>query len=154
RGRGRVRRMAVPDEAVGAVRVGILAWRLAVSEVRVEEHAPVLAELADVWPAAPADEDVPVGEELGVALEWGEEALRVVVAAHERHALGGHVEPEDEDARQLVHRRRGAVVEHRDRAVRLPSHVVLPGEAGARAQLKGASLPTEPPEDLAGLAAD
>src|SRR5206468_5269926 len=153
RDRRDVLRVAVPDEAVRAVAVRVLPRRLAVPEVRVEEDVAVLTQLAHVRPPAPAHEDVAVREELRVALERREQLLRVLVAADERCTLVLLVEPQDKDARQLVHRRGGAVVEDRDGSVRLPPHVVLPREPDARPEPERALLAAEPPADTPRLAA-
>src|SRR2546423_10814556 len=139
-----VLRMPVPHEPVRAIRVRVLAGLLAVAEVRVEEDLAVLAQLADVRPAAPADEDVAVGEELRVALERRQQLLRMVVAAHEGGALVLLVEPQQQDARLLVHRRGRAVVEDRDRPVRLAADIVLPREARTRAERERALLAAQP----------
>ena len=57
----------------------------------------------------------------------------------ERRLLPPLVDAQDEPARLLAQLRRGLVVEHRDRPVVLPSHVVLPAEADAAAELEVAS---------------
>src|SRR4029453_15787352 len=66
---GRDRRAALPGVAVGGVRVRSLPGLFPVSEVNVEQDLAALVELADVRPAAPADDDVSVRQELRVALE-------------------------------------------------------------------------------------
>src|SRR5205085_10433424 len=127
------------------VRAGVLA----VTEVRIEQNAAVAGEFADVRPTAPADEDMSVREELRVPLERREQLLRMVVAAEERRAFRRHVHPQREHARELLDRRRRAVVEHRDHSVRLASRIVLPGEPCTAPEEEVALLAPEPPEDLA-----
>src|SRR5207237_2070465 len=86
--------------------------------------------------------------------ERSQQLPRMPVAADERRPPVLRVGLDDEHARELFDGGRGAVVEDGDRSVRLAARVVLPGEVRAGPHLEAALPAPEPPEDLAGLAAD
>ena len=146
--------MPVPLETVRAVAVGVLARRLALSEVDVEQKRAAASELAHIWLRSPTDEDVPVRQKLRVALERREEPLRMVIAAYERHLLRRGVRSEHQHTREPLDWWSCPVVEERDRSVGMASCVVLPRESGSEAHLEVAPLAAQPPEDLLRLAGD
>src|SRR5438874_5932033 len=87
RGGGLVGRMSVPDEAIGAVRVGILIGLgdlcHALAEAHVEDGAALRVELGEVRDRTPADEDVAVRKKLRVSFERHEQLLRMAIAPAE-----------------------------------------------------------------------
>src|SRR4051794_22468547 len=141
---------AAPGEAVGAVRVCAAA-----AEPRIEQHAAAPVELGEVLVRAPADEEVPVGQHLRVALARREERRRVLEAAHELRRAALPVETQHDRTRLTAGGgpARG-VVEERERPVRVQSRVVLPGEARPRREAKTAPLAAEPPQQRAVALAD
>src|SRR5580765_3793789 len=150
--------MALPDVTEGPVAVRVLIGRRdlreALAEAGVEEDLPALRELREARDGAPTDEHVAVREELRIALERRQQLLRMAVAADERHLLRLRVHLEHEDPRELLERRRRAVVEQRDRPVALAAGVVLPLEVRPVAHLEAALLAADLPQDLLRLPVD
>ncbi len=144
----------MPDEAIGAVGIGILAGRFAVTEIRVEDDVPISRELRHVWPAAPPDDDMSVRKELRIAFEGRQQPPRMPVAPHQGRRASLHVQADDEDAGELLHRGGGAVVEHGDRPVWLSPGVVLPRKAHAAPEGEVGSLAAQAPHHSAGATVD
>ncbi len=147
---GRLGRGRRPGQAEGAV---VLA---AVGEPGVVADRAVGGELGEVRLAPPADEEVAVVEELDVAHEPGDQPVGPVhVGADERGAAPRVVEADQHPLRLRLHLGRRPVVEDAQQgAVPVQARVVLPGEDRAAPHAEVALLASEPPEDLAALAAD
>src|SRR5207247_1610137 len=111
-----------PREAIDAVGVGTA------TETEVEYDAPALVVLGDVRIVSPADDEVPVGETLRVSLVDREDRRTVDDRADQSclHVLA--IEVEEDHARLVVPSWCRPVVEEADRAVRLTTRIVLPGE--------------------------
>ncbi len=116
-------------------------------EAPVEEDLPVRPELREPGLVAPTDQEVAIRQPLHVALVDRDDRRPVNERTDEGGAHSPHVQLEHDPARLCSHLRSRLVVEQRQRPVRLPSRIVLPGEPDSALQREVASLSAEPPED-------
>jgi hypothetical protein len=138
--------VSAPREAKGPVRLA------AGREAYVQEQLAIIGELGDERLTAPANDNVPVGQELRVSLGRREELLGRSVLTQ---LLGTHlllIKLYHDPAGLVAHLGVGAVIEDGDGAVSRAPSVVLEGALGARPHLEVALLPTQPPQDLAATA--
>ena len=145
RARSPARRLACPSTA-GGRRCSTRTCRPSTAS---NTQAPGVVELRHARHFPPADEHVAVGQQLHAALAAREDVRGGCTASSSVAVIACSSTSEDQPARELLDRRRRAVVEHRQRPVGLAARVVLPSEAAPAPMREVAALAAQAPDDRA-----